>query len=557
MKIKKFAGIIENLILLTPLLIPSYLLRFNLIGIPTNFFELWIVSLSIAFFFASFNKIKEIGIIKKFKLEILFFIAILFYGLISIKLPSIELLNDGTTEFTSRTTALGILKGWIFIPYLYWINLKLLFLTAEPHKISNLNPQNHQTKLLLNLILSALGYASIAIYQILTNDFLTPDNRVSGPFNNANYLALYLGPIVSIGISLLIKSQLKNKEKYILGGFTTLLSIILIYSQSYAGILAVAISSLISLIVYKRNRAESIQKIFISQKTKIFIGLLIGILTLIGGIIFSGTEKAQRFFDTQNRGSTSVRIELYQVAIGLIQRNPILGIGIGQFQKEYNLYSYDILQRIPHEWVMIHPHNIFLSTWLYFGIPGVFILLFVLTPYWQSFINKFPFNSIKIAAFGGLSTILIHGQFDTAIYKNDLAILFVICLFLLKFPVRDQIKATVQNGLQIGRTIGFPTLNLKQPKSTENLAHGIYSCFVKIDNKWYNGAAHHGPRPAINRPEPVLEIHVMDNFTQEIYGKTVDAEIGGFVRGVMNFKSLEDLKQQIKRDTEFCLRGNV
>ena len=83
----------------------------------------------------------------------------------------------------------------------------------------------------------------------------------------------------------------------------------------------------------------------------------------------------------------------------------------------------------------------------------------------------------------------------------------------------------------------------------QNLEHGIYAVQIRIGEKWYKGALHFGPRPALKLNEPSFEIHVID-FNKEIYGEEVEVIVLDKIRGVMNFASLEELKEQIAKDVQ-------
>ncbi len=112
------------------------------------------------------------------------------------------------------------------------------------------------------------------------------------------------------------------------------------------------------------------------------------------------------------------------------------------------------------------------------------------------------------------------------------------------------LEGHVLHGDQTGRTIGFPTINLQTSIIEKNMPHlekGVHAARVKIHNKEYSGALYFGPRVVKNESNNVLEIFVLD-FDQEVYGEKIKFEIVQFVRPIMNFDSLEELKTQIRND---------
>ena len=110
-----------------------------------------------------------------------------------------------------------------------------------------------------------------------------------------------------------------------------------------------------------------------------------------------------------------------------------------------------------------------------------------------------------------------------------------------------QLSGRIRHGDKRGRTIGFPTLNMK---ITNNIAlkFGVYAVKIKgLDNRVINGVANLGTRPTFDGEENRLETHLFD-FNQEVYGKYINVEFVEFIRGEHKFDSFEALKQQIDVD---------
>jgi len=107
-------------------------------------------------------------------------------------------------------------------------------------------------------------------------------------------------------------------------------------------------------------------------------------------------------------------------------------------------------------------------------------------------------------------------------------------------------------GSQLGRTIGFPTLNLDVSlleNAAQNYQKGVYACRVFIADRWYEGALYFGPRLVLDEQKNVLEIFVI-NFSSEIYGQVVEFQLGAFIRPVMDFASLAELQEQLAQDVD-------
>ncbi len=115
------------------------------------------------------------------------------------------------------------------------------------------------------------------------------------------------------------------------------------------------------------------------------------------------------------------------------------------------------------------------------------------------------------------------------------------------------VEARVEHGDKRGRTIGFPTANMKL---TDCLlpAFGIYAVRAKIveDDKvvsTHDGVANFGIRPMYEIDTPLLETYLFD-FAGDLYGKHMAVEFVAYLRPEMKLDGLEALKAQIALDSE-------
>jgi len=107
----------------------------------------------------------------------------------------------------------------------------------------------------------------------------------------------------------------------------------------------------------------------------------------------------------------------------------------------------------------------------------------------------------------------------------------------------------VIHGQKLGRTIGFPTLNLN-PKRLQMPVLGVYAVSVQgiADQPW-PGIANLGLRPTVDGVRPSIEVHLF-NWNQDLYGKHVGVTLEKHIRPEMKFDGLESLKNQIQLDAE-------
>jgi len=113
----------------------------------------------------------------------------------------------------------------------------------------------------------------------------------------------------------------------------------------------------------------------------------------------------------------------------------------------------------------------------------------------------------------------------------------------------------VVNGDKRGRTLGFPTANIR-PLSEKKLVpkNGIYFVGVRLDGKWFSGIASIGVRPTFGTDgERVFEVYILD-FNDDIYGAKIRIAHHKRMRDEMKFESADQLVQQMNLDKEEAIR---
>lgn len=105
----------------------------------------------------------------------------------------------------------------------------------------------------------------------------------------------------------------------------------------------------------------------------------------------------------------------------------------------------------------------------------------------------------------------------------------------------------VAHGDKRGRTIGFPTANIKLFHRNIPLS-GVYVVQMQLDNRTINGVANIGKRPTVDGINIQLEVHLFD-FAEEIYGRHVCVNFQHKIREERKFESLDALQSQIRLDS--------
>ena len=120
---------------------------------------------------------------------------------------------------------------------------------------------------------------------------------------------------------------------------------------------------------------------------------------------------------------------------------------------------------------------------------------------------------------------------------------------------RYRSEGTVTPGQQLGRKLGFPTLNIEWAPECRP-AYGVYAVRARRveqtgPSAWVNAVANYGVRPTVDKQAgvPRLEVHLLsEEGTQWDAGDTLTVEWLHHLRPEQNFASVEALAEQIGKD---------
>lgn len=424
-------------ILLLPLFFPLYLVRFDVMGVPIYFIEGLILISAIPLFIGKITGHHDLAnknlpgkiihtvkiLVAPKKQPIILFLksyalpVVLF--LIACSVSALMAQGD-----SSALHSMGILKSWVVIPILYFY----IFISAVRDK-------KDISFAMYSYLGSAVFLSLWGLFQAVTKQYITIDDRVSGPFDSANYFAIYLAPALIFSSVRFIQTFLVSnfnpagrrwnifERRIYVGIVVAIIFMALVLSQSYGGLLGVFIV-LLTYILFERFRAKAklIKKFF----NKILIAILL-VIIIGGGMAASiNIEKFQNLTRFDEHTSVATRLEIWQVGAQLIIENPIFGIGLGQYQENYNERAEEILGKDPFEETRLHSHNVFMETWLNAGILGLvsFVWIIVLAYLQLLKVRNKEDRLLLFAGIAMLTYMVIHGLIDVTFWKNDLALIF-------------------------------------------------------------------------------------------------------------------------------------
>ena len=112
------------------------------------------------------------------------------------------------------------------------------------------------------------------------------------------------------------------------------------------------------------------------------------------------------------------------------------------------------------------------------------------------------------------------------------------------------ISGEVVLGKQLGRKLGFPTINLNTSYEMSVLKSGVYITNTIVNNIRYLSISNVGFNPTFNQKNFVIETHIFD-FSGDLYGLEVEIVFEKYIREEKKFDSIEKLINQIHIDIEY------
>jgi riboflavin kinase/FMN adenylyltransferase len=111
----------------------------------------------------------------------------------------------------------------------------------------------------------------------------------------------------------------------------------------------------------------------------------------------------------------------------------------------------------------------------------------------------------------------------------------------------------VVEGKRLGRTIGFPTANLKIKEDYKLIPlNGVYVVKSVFNNVTVYGLMNIGFNPTIGEKKLSIEVHFLD-FDADLYGQEIEVAFLEYIRAEQKFDSLDLLKLQIEKDKNVAL----
>lgn len=118
------------------------------------------------------------------------------------------------------------------------------------------------------------------------------------------------------------------------------------------------------------------------------------------------------------------------------------------------------------------------------------------------------------------------------------------------------IKGIVIDGRKIGRTIGFPTANLRLKENYVLPKTGVYYTNVVYDNTVYKGITSVGFNPTVDGKELTIETYILD-FNKNIYNDELNLAFIERIRNEEKFNNIDELIAQLQKDLNYAKKQPI
>jgi riboflavin kinase/FMN adenylyltransferase len=115
------------------------------------------------------------------------------------------------------------------------------------------------------------------------------------------------------------------------------------------------------------------------------------------------------------------------------------------------------------------------------------------------------------------------------------------------------LSGKIITGKQLGRTIGFPTANIKIEENYKLIPkNGVYIVKSHLQEKTVFGIMNIGLNPTVNGEDLSIEVHFLD-FEADLYNKNITVSVIDRIRDEQKFTSIDLLKAQIQEDKNYAI----
>lgn len=391
------------------IILPSYLIRFSIGQLPSTLLE---VSLGVIFlvWLIKYFKYDRLEIKSFFQKEKIFIVSLLVFFLSSI----IAIFVSG-----NLFKGLGIWRAYFLEPVLFF---SMLVGRRRGLQGNSFFWPIFLSSVVVSILVIAQKFFHAPLAPSLWNDDL--GGRATAFFTSPNALGMYLAPMVLLQLGHLyqmLQEGVRINRQFALLKLGILLNFFAIFlSFSRGAWLAIAASMIVMVFLWGYKK----------------VGMIF-ILGAVVAILLVPTVRTHVFF--QDKASQN-RLLLWSDSWQYLSNSPtnfIFGTGLRQFFNKIERPHYN--PRIIEP--LTYPHNIFLNFWTEIGLFGLLGFLGILgaVSVWSYRLWSVD-KVVGAISIGSFLTIIIQGLVDVPYFKNDLALIFWIFVFIIYHQYFIQVK---------------------------------------------------------------------------------------------------------------------
>jgi O-antigen ligase len=396
--------------------LPTYLIRFDVFGVPFTVLEGMILTLLLVCVMQSVwrgrLKVDMQKIFGKNKLFHVFVLLFLISAFVS------------TTYSVDLMRALGILRAYFIEPVIVLYLILSIFTSKK----------DLQNVLTLSswpvfFISAAALFQYFGFGLQIPEGYAFPEKRATSIFPYPAALAWYLLPYLTMYVLFFLSVKHPKYKKAFYKNHNR-------YNRFYISHWLIVLVALATLVFSKAEGAIGAFALVIfgylvyEKKYRLF-ALISGFAALLAAFLVPVLrEYIWQVISFQNV-SGEVRLALWEGTVNLLKARPITGAGLASFPEVYDQFR---LAR--HVELLLYPHNIFLNFWVELGLLGLLSFIGLLVAWLGKAVNaikktqKTVEKSYIIALFGAMVAIVIYGLVDVPYFKNDLAVQFFMIIGL-------------------------------------------------------------------------------------------------------------------------------
>ena len=461
--------------------LPSYQIRFSILGIPMTFLEAMILIVFGVWLAKNYKQIisnfklriqsRVLG--TKFKIQIRYPFDIEIFLLLIVSWIAIAVAG-----FSNE--AMGVWKAYFFEPVLVYILIINIFGPKRDVK----TPRHG---IFIALAIGAFWVSGLAIIESLTGWNAVAEfwPRVTGPFVYPNALGLFLGPLTPLlgGYLMYLISthqastgnfhlsreyrQFPSNKFQIFKTFFLLITILasiiaIVLARSEGALIGVLATFVVMGLFWLAGKTK--KKIF--YYFNYFVIAIILIFVFFSSFFFLYVVPEHKYFNFKNQSlnyitdkallkdlSGEIRKQQWRETGEMMKAgNWLLGAGLSNYRNKVEPYHqegiffnferdkefrtkivwFDEKYKGEH-WqpveIYMYPHNLFLNFWTEIGLAGALLFIWI--------IGKFIYLSVKqnnylaLGLLGAMLVIAVHGLVDVPYFKNDLSVMFWVFIALL------------------------------------------------------------------------------------------------------------------------------